>query len=352
MPNGSDRYRLGKHRGYWVAIIGREANKRRIRIGKIDAIGEQVATGKLRKLIEDNASSGKNRITVDYIMGRYIEDRIAEGIVNIQRIREVRKTIQPIWGDYLPAELKKTACRTYITRRRRTNVSNATIRQELAYLQAALNFAVLTEIIDKAPKLSKPPPPRARDYWLTHDEVARLIESTDAPHIKLFIVLSIATAARPKHLLELTWDRVDLRGRVIELDNPDKDRTQKGRARVPINETALEHLTIARAISETSHVIEYDGKPILSVRSGITAAARRAGLPRVTQYVLRHTAGTWMARKGVPLAEIAEFMGHTSIETTRRHYAKHHPDHLMKAAGALEITPATKPTLEHGDDDE
>ena len=158
-----------------------------------------------------------------------------------------------------------------------------------------------------------------------------------SPHAKLTIVLLIATAARPKHLLELTWNRVDLRRRVIELDNPGVDRTRKGRARVPINDMAYEHLKIAESVAETDHVIEFDGKPIRSVKTAILAAARRAKLKGVTPYVLRHTAGVWMAQAGVPIEEIAEYMGHTSIETTRKHYARFHPDHLRKASSALEL---------------
>lgn len=36
----------------------------------------------------------------------------------------------------------------------------------------------------------------------------------------------------------------------------------------------------------------------------------------LTSYVLRHTAATWMLRKGVPITTISNILGHTSIETT------------------------------------
>lgn len=57
----------------------------------------------------------------------------------------------------------------------------------------------------------------------------------------------------------------------------------------------------------------------------------------LSPYVLRHSAGVWMAQAGVDLAEIAEYMGHESLETTRKHYARFHPDHLRAAGKALEI---------------
>lgn len=266
-------------------------------------------------------------------MELYIADRENAGIVNVQRIREVRRSLKDHWGRLYPDELTTQACRDFIKRGRRKRLSDATIRSELAYLQAALNF-----VIGKAaPKLEKPPPPRPRDRWLTRDELRKVLDACQTFHSKLFVVLSIATAARPKHLLELTWNRVDLKARIINLDNPTKDRTAKGRARVPINDMALEMLATARDAAQSDHVIEYDGRPVLSLRKAVATASRRSGIP-LTPYVLRHTAGVWMAQAGTPLEEIAEFMGHTDLNTTRRHYARFHPDHLRKAARALEIS--------------
>jgi site-specific recombinase XerD len=45
--------------------------------------------------------------------------------------------------------------------------------------------------------------------------------------------------------------------------------------------------------------------------------AAACGLSKVlTSYVLRHTAASWMLRKGVPITTISNILGHTSIETT------------------------------------
>lgn len=277
------------------------------------------------------------------IFDLYIKDRIEAGKVNISRMREVEKSIGKIWGEYLPDQITTKEVRSFIARGKARGLSSATIRSDLAYLTAALTFAVKAKLIPEAPFIEKPAPPRPRERWLTLKEAHKLIAGADAFHIKLFIALAIATAGRPKHILELTWDRIDFQRRRINLDNPLLERTSKGRALVPMNDLALEQLQIARdardAGSECNVVVNYLDKPILSVRKGISAAAERAGLGEVTPYVLRHTAGVWMAQAGVPLAKIAEYMGHTSLETTRKHYAKFYPDYLMDAAAALEMTP-------------
>lgn len=328
------RWKICTYRGKPAATRGSKDAKRRITIPESYPGGPEAFVRRLNAEAEIARRPGP--ATIDRILELYIEDRAAAGIVNISRIKEVRRSLKDVWGRLYPEELDTTACREFIKRGRRKKLSDATIRSELAYLQAALNFAAASKVIPSAPKLEKPPPPRPRDRWLSRDEVRKLLEACQAPHAKLFVILSIATAARPKHLLELTWSRVDLRSRIINLDNPTKDRTAKGRARVPINDAALEYLLEAQKVAQSDHVIEYDGKPLSSVRKAIDTASRHAGI-EVTPYVLRHTAGVWMAQAGIPLAEIAEYLGHTDINTTRRVYAKFHPDHLRKASRSLEI---------------
>jgi integrase len=178
-----------------------------------------------------------------------------------------------------------------------------------------------------------PPAPPARDRWLAKDEVDRLIESAGAPHIRLFVVLAYHTAARAGAILDLTWDRVDLERQLISYDRPGRARSHKRRATVPINIVALAELQAARMVAVSDHVIEFRGKPVMSIKTGFAKASRRAGIS-CAPHVLRHTAASHMVMAGVPLAEVARMLGDTEamIEKT---YAKHSPDFLRRAADAL-----------------
>jgi integrase len=347
----SEEWRLGMHRGKWAAVRGRGKSRRRIKLDETDEESAKSAVRALNTETERLKLSGN--LTVDEIFELYKKDRKAKGVVNLKRIEEVRKTIKPFWGGWLPDKIKDQDCAAFVDARRLSGCSNSTIRSDLSYTHAALNFAFALGLIAKCPKFEMPPPSRPRDRWLNRYELEKLLDGAVMLHVKLFIILAVTTAGRPKHILALTWDRVDLKNRVIDLDDG-RDRTRKGRARVPINDTALDHLKVAfKARGKSERVIEIDGRAIASIRNGIRAAAKRAKLRNVSQYVLRHTAGVYMAQAGVPLAEIAEYMGHTSIETTRKHYAKFGPDHLRRAAGALEIIRRTSgsgvPTTMNGE---
>jgi integrase len=74
---------------------------------------------------------------------------------------------------------------------------------------------------------------------------------------------------------------------------------------------------------------------VLDVKTGFNSAASRAGIPDCTSHTLRHTSATWMAQGGVPLHEIAGYLGH-SYERTTTLYAHHHPDYLQAAKAAFE----------------
>jgi integrase len=333
------QWRLGKHRGRFAAVIGSGNGRRRVKLDETEKSAAERTVRDMNLAATRKTMSGD--LTISGIFKLYIKDREEEGKVNISRMREVQRSVGKVWGEFLPDQITEDEVRKFIRNGRGRGLSNATIRSDLAYLTAALKFALRKKLIASVPEIEKPPPPRPRERWLTRGEAIQLIAGAEEFHVKLFIALAIATAGRPKHILELTWERIDFQRRQINLDNPAVDKTSKGRALVPMNDLAHEHLTIAKkafdAGSECRRVVSYLGKPVKSVRKGIAAAARRAGLKRVTPYVLRHTAGAWMAQANVPLAKIAEYMGHTSIETTRKHYAKYYPDHLRDAAAALEM---------------
>lgn len=51
--------------------------------------------------------------------------------------------------------------------------------------------------------------------------------------------------------------------------------------------------------------------------------------------MLRHTAAVWMAEGGIPITEIAAYMGHTTPAVTFRTYARYSPEYLRKASDAI-----------------
>ena len=55
---------------------------------------------------------------------------------------------------------------------------------------------------------------------------------------------------------------------------------------------------------------------------------------RVVFHSLRHTFASWLVQRGVPLYTVAELMGHTTLEMTKR-YSHLAPDTMRAAAMGL-----------------
>jgi len=69
---------------------------------------------------------------------------------------------------------------------------------------------------------------------------------------------------------------------------------------VPIPLRLLAHLRRWHRIDpEPKHFVEFNGKPVNSVKTAFKSAVRLAGLgPGISPHTLRHTAATWLMQKG------------------------------------------------------
>jgi integrase len=74
-----------------------------------------------------------------------------------------------------------------------------------------------------------------------------------------------------------------------------------------------------------------------TVERCVTKACKKAGLRRITYYDLRHTFASHLRLRGVPLEDIRDLLGHSSIQMTLR-YAHIAPERFEAAARALEAT--------------
>ena len=243
------------------------------------------------------------------------------------------RALKPTFGHLRPDQIDRKLCRSYAKARRSSGVQDGTIIKDLAVLKAALRY--VGKAAGAVFEMPAQPPPR--DRFISRAECQRLADACKLPHLRLFVILAWSTAARHTALLELTWDRVDIERGIIRLARAGEDG-RKGRATVPINAWADAALREAYEARTTNYVIEWGGntEPLTSVGTAFEAATERAKLKSVTPHILRHSAARAMAEAGVPMPEIAAYLGHTSSRVTERVYARYSPQYLRKAAKALE----------------
>ncbi|MDR7037356.1 integrase [Methylobacterium sp. BE186] len=243
------------------------------------------------------------------------------------------KAMAPHFGHLRPDQITTDVCRAYTADRRKAGKHDGTIWTELGHLRTVLKWA----LGDGAPRVERPAKPAPKERYLTHEEIGRLLDAPAPLHIKTAIYLMLGTAARVGAVLDLTWDRVDFTREQVNLRTSEVGPL-KGRAIVPMNEDLRAVLQTARAAAVTDYVIEWAGQPVASIKTGFNATVKAAGLEKVTPHVLRHTAAVHMVEGGTPIAEVAQYLGHSNPSITFRVYGRYSPTHLRKAAALLNFS--------------
>jgi integrase len=245
------------------------------------------------------------------------------------------KAVLPHFGELYVSQVNRDTCAAYIKRRHAQGRKDGTILTELNRVASTLGFAKKEGLIDDVPPMTFPRRPEPKSDYLTRAQFKHLLDCAMMPHTKLFLILAITTGARLQALTQLTWDRVDMTKRLIDLKKP--GHTGKGRAVLPINNTLYDALLEAEKLSRCDFVLSWGGAPLRSVKRGLAQASSRAGLKTVTAHVLRHSAAVWMAEAGRPMSEIAQYLGHADDRITQRVYARYSPTYLRNSAAALEV---------------
>lgn len=299
--------------------------------------------------------AAEHAYTVAELWDVYMEKHVKRQVVGKATIDYAWKNLQPHFGQLLFDQVSQDRIDEYERLRAAGKIGrkskSVTIRREIATLMASLNFCAAPplRLIPKAniEVVKMPHAGDPRDRWLKIDEVQRLLNAAatmrrqgrgDAAgrmtRAERFLWIALETAARKQAILDLTWDRVDFEANVIHFNVPGRAKTKKRRADVSIS-SALRPVLL-RAYEERIGDLVLDNKA--AVWKSIQVAAIKAGFsdqpikrgekPKATgisPHVLRHTAATHMARRGVPLWKIAQVLGNT-LAMVEKVYAKWTPD--------------------------
>lgn len=194
-----------------------------------------------------------------------------------------------------------------------------------------MNWAVKMRFIDEAPYIPAPPPGKPRDRHLTRDEFRRLYAAAEEPHVRVFLALGVFSGLRHGAILSLTWNQIDTDRMIIR---PEGGSDNKKRASVPISPALALALGTAKWLHHGPFVVHWKGKQIKSIKKGFHRSVERAGIEPVRIHDLRRTCAIWQAEAGVPIGQIAEWLG-DSVAIVSKHYARYSPDYLNQGADAL-----------------
>jgi len=284
-------------------------------------------------------------------------------------------TLADFWQPYTLSDVNGHLCRDYVTWRvgqpwrsskpDRTNrpariVTQATARRELEDLRAAINHHIREGRCRELISVVLPEKAPSRDVWLTREEAAKILltawrakqvfrdkatQRAVGKHIARFMLVGLYTGTRHAAICGAAFQpaigrgHVDLERGVFYRRAQGTRETKKRQPPVRLPERLLTHLRRWHRLGIATHaVVEWNGKPVCSVRKGFAAAVQAADLDKhVTPHTLRHTAATWMMQNGADLWQAAGYLGMT-VEILEKIYGHHHPDYQADAAEAATRT--------------
>jgi integrase len=262
-----------------------------------------------------------------------------------RRDKDATRHLRAHFGNCELSELNAAAVRAYMAKRMEHGLSNSTINRELSVLSTAINYARREWDWDVQNPVSgrKLREPEGRTRWITRAEAQGLIaaaeEARDAPHLADFIRLALHTGCRKGELLGLEWCRVDLQANLIRLE-AEHTKTRRRRS-IPVNRDARAAL-LRRARFRAEHCpaspwvfAHRSGARIQDLKRSFMSACGRAGIEDFRIHDLRHTCAAWLVTGGVPLAEVRDVLGHSTVMMTER-YAHLAPENLRVAVTVLE----------------
>lgn len=208
--------------------------------------------------------------------------------------------------------------------------SNSTIRHYVFALSGAMELAVSREVLDKNPcrgidlKAILPEKPAKQPRGISDQEFKELWDHSLSDLTKHYLLIAWATGGRMSEILSLEWNDLDPeRGLIHFRHEPERGRRTKAKKdrSVPVAPSVVAWILANFPHHPKSTWIFHseDGSRIKRVQKGINAAARRAGLDITGTHVIRHTVGSRLLEKGVPLSVVRDHLGHADYRMTSRY---------------------------------
>jgi integrase len=288
--------------------------------------------GSIRKQIKEGNTSmiPKKKITFNELSGWYLKlERV--------KVQAYHKTLTynldsfcKVFGNEIVTKIKPADIENFQAAQKKEGLSDSYIDQQVGAAKTVINKAFDNDLVGldavrsfkKVKKLLKRNS-NARDKIITKDQFKAIMK-----HISPFTAPIVATAyytgMRREEILSLTWDKVDMKGRVIRLEAKD---TKDDEARViPIcDELHKMFQKIPRAL-HNNHVFLYHGERVTDIRTSLQTACAKAGITYgrehrdgITFHDLRHTFNTNMRKAGVQESVIMEITGHSTREMFDRY---------------------------------
>lgn len=292
---------------------------------------------------------------LDDIAARKVKPRTLEGYRGY-----VRRHIVPLLGARKLSALKPEHVRAMHDAMRAQGMAASTVRQAHAILHRALEVAVREgrAVRNVAALVDSPGAGNVTHAHLTTDEARRVLTAAQDERDAARLAVALLLGLRQGEALALRWCRVDLDAGTLLVDTTVQrvggeyvempPKSQSSVRMVPLPEPVVVLLRLWREMQgggPRDLVFPRAGADLRQWESSRTdwgrwrAALDRAGVPGVPLHGARATCATLLEELGATPRQVADILGHSTVQVAQKHYVHSSPESLRagleRVAGAL-----------------
>lgn len=329
-----DRAKKAQRVKFWINYRKPDGKAKRESVGYSLAEAKD-AEGKRRVQIRENRFfdiKPDSKMSFNELSKWYIGLEGVKRLHYYETIKYNLKSFNEVFGDMVINQLKPVDLENYQAKRKLEGLSDSYIDQQIGAARTMVTKAFYNDLIGgyavrifsskKIKKLLKHNA-NARDRILTTDELDKLLDNLPQ-HTRGIVATGFYTGMRRGEILSLTWDKVNMKDKVINLDACDtKDKEKR---LVPICASLYAILNAIPHAIHDNHVFLFRGKPVRDIRTALEKACKKIGIPYGRSikdgfvfHDTRHSFNTNMRKSGVPESVIMKITGHSTREMFLRY---------------------------------
>jgi len=223
----------------------------------------------------------------------------------------------------------------------RGNIRNpATVVRYMAALSHAFTIAVNEwQWLEDSPmrKVKKPKDSKGRVRWLDDEERARLLKACkESPNPLLYpcVILALSTGMRQAEQMNLIWQDVNLKEGFLILHETKNGERRRVTLAGHSLELLREHAKVRRIDTQLLFPSDRNSQKPIDLRKAFMHAMERAQITDFKWHDLRHCTASYLAMNGASLAEIAEVLGHKTLQMVKR-YAHLSDGHVSNVVASM-----------------
>ncbi len=279
-----DRFKKSKKVRYWISYYLPGGKQRREAVGYSieearDAEGKRRGQKREGRIFDIKADI---KTTFAELSKWYLGLSKVKALASSSTVRVYLKKFNNEYGNKIIAHIKLVDLENLQEKRKREGLKAKTIDDEINYVKSMIIKAWDNDLISSDTlKTFKRIRPMLRRYSNARDRILSVCEyqsllDASLRHLKNILVTGYWTGMRKGEILKLTWDKVNLKERIISLD---ADDTKEGKAKtIPIGATLYKILNKIPVAIHDPHVFLYYGKPIKHFTTALKAACKEAGI--------------------------------------------------------------------------